>query len=103
MAKKPKTRRPTYVISTFLYFLCHLFLYLLPETQNPSNLHYIVSAFFCVSMSFGFSIYYTGILASIPSIVPEKSVGTAFGVIGCVVGLSQCITPFINIGIIDSD
>lgn len=54
-------------------------------------------------MSFSFAIYYTGILSSIPCIVPEKSVGTAFGVIGCVVGLSQCVVPFMNIAIIDSD
>jgi len=50
-----------------------------------------------------FSVYYTGIIASIPYVVERTSVGTAFGVIGCFVGLSQCTTPFMNIAIIDSD
>lgn len=54
-------------------------------------------------MSLSFSIYYTSILAAIPCVVPASSVGTAFGVIGCIVGLSQCTTPFMNIGIINSN
>lgn len=58
---------------------------------------------FCLTMSFSFSIYYTGILAAVPAVVEKSSVGTAFGVIGCIVGLSQCTTPWLNIAIINSN
>lgn len=54
-------------------------------------------------MSFGFSIYYSGILAAVPYVVKKHTVGTAFGVIGSMVGLSQISTPFMNIAIINSD
>jgi hypothetical protein len=54
-------------------------------------------------MSFGFSIYYSGILAAVPYVVEKRSVGTAFGVIGSIVGLSQISTPFMNIAIINSN
>ena len=35
--------------------------------------------------------------------VEQKTIGTAYGVLGCVVGLSQSTMPFVNIAIIDSD
>lgn len=54
-------------------------------------------------MSFGFAIYYSAILAAVPYVVDKNSVGTAFGVLGSIVGLSQISTPFMNIAIIDSD
>ena len=54
-------------------------------------------------MSFGLAIYYSAILAAVPYVVEKNTVGTAFGVIGSVIGLSQIITPFVNIVIIDSD
>lgn len=54
-------------------------------------------------MSLGFAIYYSGILAAVPYVVDKRSVGTAFGVIGSMVGLSQISTPFMNIAIINSD
>jgi len=54
-------------------------------------------------MSFGFSIFFSGIVAAVPYVVQKQSVGTAFGVIGSMVGLSQISTPFMNIAIINSD
>ena len=35
--------------------------------------------------------------------VDKKTIGTAYGVLGCVIGLSQSTMPFVNIAIIDSD
>lgn len=35
--------------------------------------------------------------------VDKKTIGTAYGVLGCMIGLSQSATPFLNIAIIDSD
>jgi hypothetical protein len=59
--------------------------------------------FFLVSLSFGLSIHYSAIIVSVPYLVPQKAVGTAFGVIGSAVGFSACAMPFINVALIDSD
>lgn len=34
--------------------------------------------------------------------VDKRSIGTAYGVLGCVVGLAQSFMPFVNIAVIDS-
>lgn len=103
MSRKPTIKRNIYMASTFLYFVGHIGLYLLPQTQNPTPSYYVVIAFFCLTLSFSFSIFYCVILVAVPYVVEPKTVGTAFGVIGSVVGLSQCIMPWINIAIIDSN
>jgi MFS family permease len=63
----------------------------------------VVLAFFCLTLSFGFSILFSGLMAAIPYVVEEKAMGTAYGVLGCVIGLSQIFMPFVNTLIIDSD
>jgi len=62
-----------------------------------------VPIFFCLTLSFGYSVTFSGLQASIPYVVNKKTIGTAYGVLGCVIGFSQSITPFANIAIIDSD
>lgn len=103
MSKRPKSRRSFFVASTGCYLLGQISLYLLPETDDPSALHYIVIIFFCLTHAFGFSIIFSGIQAAIPYVVDKKTIGTAFGVLGCAVGLSQSVIPFVNIAIIDTD
>jgi len=103
MSKWTRTRRPLYVLSTLLYLVGQIHLYFLPNTTEPTVFHYIVVIFFSLTLSFGLSIYYTAIIAAVPYIVNKGSMGTAFGVIGCFVGMSQCITPLMNAGLIDSD
>lgn len=66
-------------------------------------MHYIFIAVFCLTASFGFAMLFSGLQAAIPYVVEKRSIGTAYGVLGCVVGLSQSVMPFVNIAIIDSD
>lgn len=103
MNKHPKTRRTLMVASTVLYLVGQIVLYFLPDTQEPTAWYYVVISFFCLTNGFGFAILFSGLQAAIPYVVEKKTIGTAYGVLGCAVGFSQCLMPFVNIAIIDSD
>lgn len=42
-------------------------------------------------------------LTAVVYVVEKKAVGTAFGVVGCAIGLSECVMPFVNVAVIDND
>jgi hypothetical protein len=46
-------------------------------------------------MSLNLAIYFAAITTSIPFMVHENVLGTAWGVAGSVVGLSQCFIPLL--------
>lgn len=53
-------------------------------------------------MAFNFSIYYTCITPCIPFLVSSDVLGTAWGIAGSAIGLSQCLIPILFIAVIGS-
>lgn len=103
MNRRPKTRRTLMFVSTAIYLLGQILLYFLPETKEATPWYYVVIVFFCLTNGFGFAILFSGLQAALPYVVEKKSIGTAYGVLGCAVGFSQSVMPFVNTAIIDSD
>ena len=66
---KPYLRRILFILSSFLYLLAFIGLYKIPNTKNPSPLHYSIIIIFLAVMSFAFAVYYTCLTSSIPYVV----------------------------------
>lgn len=99
---KPTLRRKLYVASSFIYLGAFLFLYMVPNTNSPTPLHFVAIIFFLIAMAFTFSVYFTCLTSSIPYLVHEDSLGTAWGVCGSVGAFAQSIIPLINTLILKS-
>ena len=95
LADNPTFRRKLLVLAYSLNFVLFIFFYYLPNTNEPSNTHFIIVIFFLLSMSIGMGSFYSGVMPLVPMVVPEKNLGLAWGVIGTAIALPGCVTPII--------
>jgi len=85
-----------------LYFVALIFLSLIPQTDTPSSLNYLVVILFLFIMSFNWAVFHSILEPCIAYYVEEKALGSAWGVVGSSLGLSQSIFSLMNIGITSS-
>lgn len=64
-----KIRRKSFLFSTSLYFVMMAALYFVPNQESPSTFYYFFVALFLLTMSFAFSIFYSGMCTSISYVV----------------------------------
>lgn len=88
------------LIGTGNYLFSHFLLFFLPNTKSPEYYHYLIVLYFLFSMAFAFAVYYASISTSISFLVDSSVLGTAWGVAGSAIGISQCLVPLIFIAII---
>lgn len=58
---------------------------------------------FLFSMSFNFAVYYGALTTSVPFLVSQSVLGTAWGCAGTAIGISQCVIPILYSAIISSN
>ncbi len=100
-SKKPQYRRKIILLVSILFFISITCVYFLPNTDTPTVLHYIVISIFLLMISAMFATEYCALITSITYLVDKESLGTAYGVFGTCLGLSQCLFPLINSSIMD--
>lgn len=103
IADNPQYRRLSYVASSVEFFFIMICLYFLPNSTQPSVLHYIVVITFNLSIGLAMGIFYSGLFTCIPFSVDDKVVGTAWGFSGMAIGLASCTVPLLYAGIVSLD
>ncbi len=76
-------------------------IYLLPNTTEPTAIYYIVICVFLLLMSIMFACEYCALLGSTSYFVHKSELGTAYAVGAVALGLSQCLGPLVNTAILN--
>jgi hypothetical protein len=75
-------------------------LYFLPITSDPNLLYYLAIGLFLIMMSINLATFYTVLLPSIANVVGKKLIGTAWGICGSSIGISQCFMSIVMINVL---
>ena len=102
LKKNPKIRRLSIAVASVFYLTAMSALYFLPNSTQPSPLHYVMIVIFLISFAVFATVYYASLTTSVPYLVKESILGTAWGFAGCAVGFSQCIIPGLYIVVMGS-
>lgn len=98
-SKINKIRRTLILLSPVSLLIGLLALYFLPNIDIAANIttaHYLVIVFFLILLSLMIGSVFSVVASSISLLVDKKRLGTAWGVCGMVVGLSESIVPILN-------
>ena len=86
---------------SILYLIFISWIYLLPNTKEPTAIYYIVICIFLLIMSIMFAIEYCALLGSTSYFVHKSELGTAYALGATALGASQCFGPLVNSSILN--
>lgn len=97
--KITKIRRKIILLCPLLLLVGVVALYFLPNNQTEADItsfHYLVIVFFLIQLSLMVGSIFSVISSSLSLLVDQRRLGTAWGVCGMAIGLSESIVPIIN-------
>lgn len=92
-------RRKIILLAPLLLLVGLVALYFLPNNSDPAKVtpwHYIVVVFFLIQLSCMVGSVFAVLASSLSLLVDKNRLGTAWGVCGTAVGLSEAVVPIIN-------
>ena len=93
--KYPSKRRLIFVLIALQSVLLHLILLLVPNSEEPTSIHYVFVVMSLLCYAFAYAGFLGIINASITMIVPPNLIGTAYGALGFADTLGMGIMPII--------
>jgi len=100
-ATNPKWRRKILLGSSISYFIFISWLYLLPNTTEPTAIYYIVICIFLLIMSLMFACEYCALVGASSYFVHKSELGTAYALATTALGACQCFGPLVNSAILN--
>jgi hypothetical protein len=103
---RPKSRRTIILLAALLLTLGLVGLYFLKNNESASEVtafDFIIIVAFMISLSTMAGCTYTVLTSSVSLLADKRRLGTAWGVIGMVIGLGESISSMINGLVEDAD
>ena len=90
------------VWSKAAYLLLLVMVAILPRTDQPSAMHFIVIVLFLVVFSFNLAVFHSIVEPITSYYIKAEHMGTSWGIIGSSLGLCQCTFSLINMWVLSS-
>lgn len=88
--------------SRLAYFIALILLRNIPQTDAPTSSHYVIIVFFLLIMSFNWAAFHSILEPGVAYYANKNELGTAMGVMGSAIGLTQCVFSLMNISVTSS-
>lgn len=98
----PAQKRNIMIGSRLAYFIALIFLLNIPQTDAPTSSHYVIIVFFLLIMSFNWAAFHSILEPGVAYYANKNELGTAMGVMGSAIGLTQCVFSLMNISVTSS-
>jgi hypothetical protein len=90
------------IASRLLYVIALIVLINIPQTDTPTFFNYAIIIIFLVVMSFNWAVFHSILEPGLACFVKEQELGTALGIMGSCMGLSQSLFSLMNITVTTS-